>query len=111
VTANGLRADDRVLLVSVLPVQEMAALARILMRGSLLVLGNRDEVDEGRRHLSEFDNVMFVEGDPDHVPWRGGYFTAIVIPPGMQASVRPSAPELTRVLAPEGRLLQWGSVV
>jgi hypothetical protein len=43
-----LRADDHVLLLDIPSTAELAAIARILVRGSLVALGSRDAVDRAR---------------------------------------------------------------
>jgi hypothetical protein len=101
-----LRADDRVLLLAIPPVQELTAIARILIAGCLVALGAADEVDEGRQALRDFENVMFVEATPDNVPWRDHFFTKIVVPHHLQRLVLESGPEMHRLLAPGGSLVQ-----
>ena len=44
---NAYRADDRVLLLAIPAERELAALARILIRGSVVALGTAEEVAEG----------------------------------------------------------------
>ena len=99
--ASAFRADDRVLLLSIPKIESLAALGRILARGVLVALGNRDEVDLARQSLADFENIMFVEGDAEHIPWRDSYFSKVVAPAGSS----PTA-EVARVLAPGGTILR-----
>jgi hypothetical protein len=98
-----LRADDRVLSLAVPSLRETAAIGRILSAGCLVALGAREEVDEARRALSEFDNLMFVESSGSSIPWRDAFFTKIVVPPQMNAQT--FGEELRRVLAPGGEIV------
>jgi hypothetical protein len=100
-----LHADDRVLLLAIPTPAELAALARTLSRGVLVALGPRDEVDNARAALTEFDNVMFIDAAPDRIPWRDQYFTKILVPPHMEAVLRSAAAEVHRVLAAEGEIV------
>ena len=101
-----LRADDRVLFLAIPPPQELAAVARILMSGCLVALGTADEVDEARRAMLDFENVMFVDASPGSVPWRDQFFTKIVVPSHLQRLVQESSAEMHRLLAPGGSLIQ-----
>ncbi len=74
---SGFRADDRVLLLATPAVGELAALARILMRGSVVVISTADEIAAIGEQLAEFNNVMLLEASPDKIPWRDGGFTRI----------------------------------
>ena len=100
-----LRADDRVLLLDIVSIPEMAAMARILFQGSLVAMGAREQVDEARAALSEFDNVMFIEAPPNQIPWRNEYFTKVLVQPHMAVFLRSAGPELQRVLAPGGEIV------
>jgi hypothetical protein len=100
-----LRSDDRVLSLSVLPVPEIAAIARILMSGCFVALGSADEVADARRALSEFDNVMFVDATPAQIPWRESFFTKILVPPHLTSLAHSFANEVHRVLAPGGEII------
>ena len=61
------RADDCVLLLAIPAEQELAALARILIRGSVVALGTADEVAAARSRFIEFDNVMLLDAPPDRM--------------------------------------------
>jgi hypothetical protein len=106
-----LRADDRVLFLAIPPLPELASFARILMAGCLVALGTPDEVDEARKAMLDFDNVMFVHASPDNVPWRDQFFTKIVVPSHLQRLVLGSSEEMTRLLAPGGVLIQDSEAV
>lgn len=101
-----LRADDRVLLLAIPAKAELALLARVLSNGVLVAIGTREEVDTAREWMAEFDNTMFVEADPQQIPWRDAYFTKIVVPPQMEFAVRSAASELNRLLAPNGEIIR-----
>jgi hypothetical protein len=101
-----LRADDRVLLLDITSIPQMAAMARILFQGSLVAIGSPDEVDRARAALAEFDNVMFIEATPNQIPWRNEYFTKVVVPPHMLEFLRSAGDELTRLLAPGGEIVR-----
>jgi len=100
-----LRADDRVLLLAIPHRDELAGIARVLMRGVLVALGTREEVDRAREAMADFENVMFVETALDKIPWREQYFTKILVPPHLEQLLRPLALELDRVLAPGGEIV------
>jgi hypothetical protein len=101
----GFRSDDRVLSLVIPPVQEAAALGRILITGCLVALGTSDEVDEARRQLAEFDNLMFIAATPDHIPWRDAFFTKAIVPPQYQSLLPQIQAELLRVLEPGGKII------
>ncbi|HSU32209.1 MAG TPA: hypothetical protein VLJ11_13335 [Bryobacteraceae bacterium] len=102
------RADDRVLLLAIPSRADLAAIARVLMNGVLVALGTRDEVDQARRSMADFDNVMFLDASPEQIPWREAYFTKILVPPHMESLLSLIATELHRVLAPGGEILHTG---
>lgn len=100
-----LRADDRVLLLHIPLPEQTAAVARVLMKGVLVAIGSRPEVDRARATFAEFDNVMFVEADPTRIPWRDAYFTKIVVAPHLESLMRTASSEWNRVLAPGGKIV------
>ena len=100
-----LRADDRVLCLAIPPLRETAALARVLMTGCLVAIGSAEEVDEARRALSDFDNLMFLEAAPDRIPWREAFFTRILVPPQFASLLPGISGELDRLLAPGGEIV------
>jgi hypothetical protein len=100
-----LRADDRVLFLAIPPLTEMTAMSRVVMAGCLVALGERDEVDQARRELAEFDNVMFVNATPERIPWRDQFFTKVVVPPHLERLLPSISGELHRVLAPGGAIV------
>jgi hypothetical protein len=99
---SNIRSDDRVLCLTMPSLREIAAIGRILSSGCLVAIGTRDEVDEARRTLSEFDNLMFVESAGGSIPWRDAFFTKILAPPRMREAF---GTELQRVLAPGGEIV------
>lgn len=100
-----LRADDRVLFLAIPPPREVARVAAVLEHGLLVALGTPDEVEAARAASSHLENVMFIDGRPDAIPWQERYFTRIVVPPHLESVLRASGAELHRVLAPGGEIL------
>jgi hypothetical protein len=94
-----MRGDDRVLLLAMPPVKELAAMVRILIRGVVVVLGEQNST------LAEFQNVMFLDASPESVPWRDGFFTKIYVPRQWE---RLAASEVVRLLAPGGEIVREG---
>ena len=92
-----LRGDDRVLLLAMIPVSELAAMARILMRGVVVVLG------EPKAAMAEFQNVMFLQAPPDAIPWHSGFFTKIYVPRHWDQL---AGDEVKRLLAPGGEIVR-----
>ncbi len=103
---SALRADDRVLLLAIPSEADLAAIARVLMSGVLVALGDGDEVDRARHAMAEFENVMFLEASPERIPWREGYFSKILVPPHLESLLPQIEPELHRVLAPGGDIIR-----
>ena len=81
-------------------------MGRILMNGVVVVLGDRSEVDEGRKALAEFENLMLVESDLLRIPWRDQFFTKIVVPPHLESLLPQISAELQRLLAPQGEIVR-----
>lgn len=100
-----LRADDRVLCLAIPSLRETAAIGRILSAGCLVALGDREEVDEARRALSEFDNLMFLDAAGGNIPCRDAFFTKVLVPPHLAALAETFGAELQRVLAPGGEII------
>lgn len=101
-----LRSDDRVLFLAIPSEAELANVARILMRGVLVALGTENEVEEGRRTMADWDNVLLLSAAPDRIPWRNAYFTKIMVPPQLERILPSIANELHRVLAPGGEIVR-----
>jgi hypothetical protein len=101
-----LRADDHVLLLDIPSTVELAAIARILIRGSVVALGSREAVDRAREAMAEFDNVLFLDASPAHIPWRDAYFTRVLVPPHFEPLLPSIAGELHRVMRPDGTLVR-----
>jgi len=102
---NAFRADDRVLLLAIPSRQELAALARILIRGTVVALGTADELVEARPRFADFENVMFLDAGPDNVPWHAAAFTKIVVPHQYERILPQLSAELDRLLAPGGEII------
>jgi hypothetical protein len=100
------KADDRVLLLGIPPTNELTSIARALINGVVVALGDRDEVRAGCAAMAEFTNVMFLEALPDQIPWREAYFTKIVVPPHLETLLPHAGAELHRVLAPGGQIVK-----
>ena len=97
-----LRPDDRVLVIEPGPDVPLEAWARQLAHGLLVIAAVGDAVYELRRKLRDHSNVMITGRETDGViPWRDGFFTVLVAAAG---ALRQD--EGTRVLAPEGRIVQ-----
>ncbi len=80
-------------------------LGRVLMNGCLVALGDPEEVDQARRTLSEFDNLMFLAASPERIPWQNAFFTKILVPAHLQPLLASFGSELNRVLAPGGEII------
>jgi hypothetical protein len=99
-----IRSDDRLLLLAIPATQELAALARVLIRGTVVAIGSREEIAAAQPSLAEFHNVMFLEASPDRIPWRGAGFTKILVPHHLKSLLPAISDELQRVLAPGGEI-------
>ncbi len=97
-----LRADDQVLLLDIPSTNELVAMSRVLMRGTVVALGSSEAVDRARRDLAEFDNVMFIDASPAEIPWRDAYFTKVIVPPHLEPLLPQISQEVQRVLRPDG---------
>ena len=89
----------QVLITSLDDLSSLAQLAAALSQGSLVGLGSAGQVRAARRECAAFDNVMFVTGSRDDIPWRTGWFTLI-----LDADPLLPTPEMLRVLAPNGSI-------
>lgn len=83
-------------------------MARVLMAGSVVVLGTSEEVDNARREMAEFDNVLFLEASPERIPWRDQFFTKVVVPPHLERLLPEISNEIHRLLAPGGTIVSSG---
>jgi hypothetical protein len=101
-----LQADDRVLLLAIPSTSELTRIARMLINGVVVALGDRDEVRAACAAMVEFKNVMFLEAPPDQIPWRAAYFTKIIVPPHLETLLPHAAAELHRLLAPGGQIVK-----
>lgn len=71
------------------------------MRGVLVGVGPRDQVDRAREALADFDNVMLIEVDGSRIPWQDAFFTMIIAAVPLDTGLEA---ECNRLLAPGGRL-------
>lgn len=93
-----LRPNDRVLLLTLPPPEEIREIARQLPAGLLVGVLEREAMYEARRILRDVANVMITPAEADGgIPWRDEFFSVIYAPDAAE----PSA-EIMRVLAPGG---------
>lgn len=92
-------------MLAIPPHEEAVRIASVLSAGSLVALGEAEEVDAARASLAALDNVMILNARPDSIPWREAYFTKILVAPHLEPLLRSCAGELHRVLAPEGEIV------
>ncbi len=90
--------SDRVLLLYSRGAEVIAAIAAKLTKGLLVCVGEDDAVRAGRRECRDLENVMFVHGSADEIPWQDHFFDKIIAPA--------ATAEITRVLAPNGRIVE-----
>ncbi len=89
--------DDRVLVTSLEDQTHLAEWAAALTAGALVGIGTPEQVRAGRRVCAAFENVMFVEGSRQQIPWQEAWFSLILDP----SPDEPTA-EMKRVLMPGG---------
>jgi hypothetical protein len=94
-----IRPDDRVLLTSLDSLEAAGVIAAALTRGSLVGLGNDEQVRAARRLYADLDHVMFTAGSREEIPWRDQSFTLVV-----DAAPEEPTAEIRRVLFPGGRI-------
>ncbi|MBI4892670.1 MAG: hypothetical protein HY821_18745 [Acidobacteria bacterium] len=92
--------DDRVLVTSLEDASSLQRWAALLTSGALVGLGTLDQVRAARRLCASFDNVMFIEGGRQEIPWQEAWFTLI-----LDSKPEDPTPEMARVLAPQGQVL------
>lgn len=97
-----IRPADRVLLVSIPAIELVLELARRVEQGSLVGLGNPDEIQAARRATRHLVHVMFQPGSPEEIPWQDGYFSKVVDLRGAWRDPAAAACEVARVLAAGG---------
>lgn len=95
------RRDDRVLVVQPerYSTARLRGWAQALPDGILVGLGELNAIRTVRRELTDCENVLFTHGSREEIPWRDGFFTAIV-----DAEGGAGTPEMRRVLDPSGRI-------
>jgi ubiquinone/menaquinone biosynthesis C-methylase UbiE len=95
----GIHPEDRVLLLGIPEAAVVAALARCLTRGLLVAIGEDGAVRLARKAARDLDNVMFVPGPPDELPWRDGFFTVVIDAVGEWPDPEKVRREIARVTA------------
>lgn len=93
--------DDRVLVLEAggYSASRLREWAQTLTRGVLVGLGAPGTIGTVRRELADCENVLFVHGSRDEIPWREAFFTVIVVAPNAAETT-----EMRRVLHPSGRI-------
>jgi len=89
---------DRVVVTSLADLIRLRGWAEAVREGVLVGLGSEEEVRAARREMAAFENVMFVVGSRNDVPWQERWFSVIL------DAGEPTA-EMLRVLAPGGRII------
>lgn len=93
-------STERVLVLSLANIAGLRELAR----GEALVgLGTGEHVRAARREFSDLDNVMFVTGSREEIPWQEHWFTLIIDAEGGVATAA-----MERALADGGRIVNGG---
>ena len=94
-------ADDRVLVLQAASYSaaRLREWANALTHGILVGLAEPGTIRTARRELSDCENVLFVHGSREEIPWRDGFFTVIV-----DAEGEVETPGMRRVLHPSGRI-------
>jgi hypothetical protein len=95
-----LRPDDRVLLIGIPDFAVIAECARRLERGILVAMGEDEAVRQARKAARHLENVMFVPGAPDEIPWRDGFFTRVIDLVGDWPEPERVRSEIARVTTP-----------
>lgn len=96
------KPDDRFLMLSVPEPPLVAELAARLSSGLIVGLGEDEDVRDARRHARDLENVMFVPGSPDDIPWQASFFTKAVDLLCRWSNPEQAAREIARVLVPGG---------
>ena len=77
---------------------------RELARGEALVgVGTGEQVRAARREFADLENVMFVTGSREEIPWQEHWFTLIVDAEGGAVTAA-----MHRALADGGRIVSGG---
>ncbi len=105
------RANDRILVLGIGDGSLARQLARRVADG--LVLGvdpSDDAVRQARRQSVELDNVMFVLGSAQEIPWREDFFSLLVADAATLEGAEPAVAvrEIIRVMARTGRVAVTG---
>ncbi len=106
-TVGGVELDiqpvDRVLSLSVPPIEVIREISAALDGGGLVSLGRRDEVFDARRAVRDLHNVMLHPGPPEDVPFDDAYFSKILDLRCEWEDSAGVAREVARALADRGR--------
>jgi SAM-dependent methyltransferase len=104
----GVGPRDRILHLGIADGAATRRLARLAPEGLALGVDPSDErVRQARRDSIDLDNVMFVTGSPEGIPWKEDFFSLVITGELAAGWPRPerAALEIGRVLAPGGRLI------
>ena len=83
-------------------------LARLAVNGVVLGVDVSDNlVWQARKLLADIENVMFVPGSPEEIPWQEDFFSAVLSTTPPWPDPPRAAREIHRVTAPGGRLLAF----
>ena len=93
----GIRPDERVLILGIPEPAIVSALAHRLDNGLLVAIGDGDAVREARKATRHLENVMFVPGTPDELPWSDGFFTRVIDTVGIWSDPDKVRREIDRV--------------
>lgn len=91
---------DRVL---VLLLAETSGIRALAQGHALVGVGTAEQVRAARREFADLNNVMFVTGSRDEIPWRAHWFTLIVDAEGGAVTEA-----MERMLAAGGRVVTGG---
>jgi hypothetical protein len=99
-----LEATDRVLLLTMPPLEEVTAIATQVSKGLVVGVLDGGAVYDARAELRDFTNVMIIPADPEgKLPWRNDFFTTVYAP----EVTNPTA-EMLRVVVPGGTIFVAG---
>lgn len=93
---DGIRADERVLFLGIPAPEVIREWAARLERGLIVVLA--EDIHEARRVHAALENVMFVPGTAEEIPWQDAFFTRVIDTEGPRGDR--AAREIARVTSP-----------
>ena len=76
---------------------DLCLLANEVTGGLIVVLVSDELVRAGRRDHAGQENVMFVPGSAEDIPWRDGFFTQVLDPLGEWEGSEKAQSEIRRV--------------